>query len=282
MNRFNKMLVILVVSLDLFLTIAPGLGTVTREQVNSIWTEIPPIVDGVFGTGEWSSPQIVMEPPSFPLHAYVYFRNDASNLYYLVDVVGDNTDSKVRKGAATFYDESLLVFNFVNQVGVRFNGQKGKKSVGRPFTAAIGFDGSPNSPEAHRIFEFSVPLRLIRAKPGQNLSFCSPAGFGGVGKTSIAFDADTGKDNIWPLGLNTVFEYTWAVLVLDKAPTETTTITSSTTSQIPEFPVAVIGLVAALGATLCILKRDRNRFEKVVSALVFSSDTCCRSTSDFL
>ncbi len=257
MRRFLSVAFVFVLAVNLFIVVGPGLGAATREQIRSRWTDTPPIIDGVFAGGEWSNPQITMKTPDFPLDSYVYFQNDGLSLYYLVDVVGDNTDSKVRRGSATFYDESLLVFNFVNQVGVRLHGQKGKKSVGTPFTAAIGFDGSPNSPEAHRIFEFSVPLRLIRANPGQNLSFCSPAGFGGVGKLSIAFDADTEKDNIWPLGLSFTFENTWGVLVLDKAPTETTTITSSTTSQIPELPTAMIGLVAALGASLYILRRNR-------------------------
>ena len=81
----------------------------------------PPIIDGVFASGEWSNPQITMKTTDFPLESYVYFENDASNLYYIVDVVGDNTDSKVHKGSGTFFDESLLVFNFANQVGVRFH-----------------------------------------------------------------------------------------------------------------------------------------------------------------
>ncbi len=259
MRFFVTVSLVLVLALNLFFAVAPGLGAASRERVNSRWVDTPPTIDGVFTSGEWSNPQIIMKPSSYPLESYVYFRNDASNLYYLVDVVGDNTDSKVQRGSATFFDESLLVFNFVNQVGVRFHGMKGSKTAPfLPFTAAIGFDSSPNSPQAHRIFEFSVPLNLIRAKPGQNLSFCSPAGFGGVGKTSIAFDADTQKDNIWPLELNVAYEYTWAVLVIGKAPTEITTVTSSATTSIPEFP-AIIGLVAALGASLYMLRRNARR-----------------------
>jgi len=80
-----------------------------------------------------------------------------------------------------------------------------------------------------------------------------------VGKLSIAYDADTGKDNIWPLGLSVTFEDTWGILFLDKAPMDTTIVTSSTTTEIPEFPTAMIGMVTALGLSLCILRRSMRK-----------------------
>ena len=64
--------------------------------------------------------------------------NDNSNLYVLVDAVGDKTFA----GS----DECLLVFGFTSRVALKVYGD-GTLSPTTGFDGAVGFDSSPNSPE---------------------------------------------------------------------------------------------------------------------------------------
>ena len=63
--------------------------------VNSGWTSKPPTIDGAFSEGEWMNPQLELGSPYFPIHALVYFVNDARYLYVCVDAadaaLGDYT-----------------------------------------------------------------------------------------------------------------------------------------------------------------------------------------------
>ena len=122
---------------------------------------------------------------------FVYFMNDNSRLYVLVDASGDGTND----GS----DECLLVFGFPppNNVKVEIIGASGTR-VTVNFDAAVGFDSSPNNQTAHKIYEFSIPFSYINAQPGQPLDFSSPLS----GKhLSMPYDATTARDNVWPVGL---------------------------------------------------------------------------------
>jgi len=122
---------------------------------------------------------------------FVYFMNDNSRLYVLVDASGDGTND----GS----DECLLVFGFPppNNVKVEIIGASGTR-VTVNFDAAVGFDSSPNNQTAHKIYEFSIPFSYINAQPGQPLDFSSPLS----GKhLSMPYDATTTHDNVWPVGL---------------------------------------------------------------------------------
>jgi len=201
----------------------------------------PPTIDGRFESGEWSNPQLVMRPPTYPLAADAYFSNDASLLYVMVDVVGDETDEVVAGQHCTLADESLLVFNFERPVIVRTVGVKGDKTKGEAgFDGIIGFDSSPTNPRNHKLFEFSIPLTTIRATPGQSIDFSSPAGgqmnivkgeYICQGQASIAYDATTKKDNIWPLGLEALSLYTWGILVIQQAAQATSTSAQLTSAS---------------------------------------------------
>ena len=166
-----------------------------RPTISSRWTSNPPTIDGRFTLGEWFNLQITIQGPSFPdtyvKPTFVYFMNDNSRLYVLVDASGDGTDNSL--------DECLLVFGFPppNNVKVEIIGASGAR-VTVNFDAAVGFDSSPNNQTAHKIYEFSIPFSYINAQPGQPLDFSSPLS----GKhLSMPYDATTFRDNVWPVGL---------------------------------------------------------------------------------
>jgi hypothetical protein len=118
--------------------------------------------------------------------------HDASNLYVLVDATDDNTDDAS--------DECLLVFNFTDVIPIQIIGSS-TYSVSNDFQAAIGFTGSPNNSSAHKIYEFSIPLAYINATPGSPIDFCSPYALKFI-PPSMPYDASTGRDNIYPPGVD--------------------------------------------------------------------------------
>jgi len=197
--------------LDLLLVMTVLLGALIsvpnvkagRPVINVQWTEMPPTVDGTFTEGEWWNLQIHMTAPSYQIEAFVYFLNDNSNLYVLVDAVGDQTNSAM--------DECLLVFGFQDQVKVEVIGASGPPSTGR-FTAAIGYVGTSNSLAAHKIYEFKIPFSYIHSEPGLGIDFSSPLS----GKhVSMPYDGDSGRDNVWPAGLQEGNIDTWGILRLE-------------------------------------------------------------------
>ncbi len=162
--------------------------------ISSQWASNPPTIDGRFTLGEWFNLQITVQGPTFPdsyvKPTFVYFMNDNSRLYVLVDASGDGTDDAL--------DECLLVFGFPpNNVDVEIIGSSGTR-VAVNFDAVVGFDSSPNNQTAHKIYEFSIPFSYINAQPGQSLVFSSPLS-GKFG--SMPYDAATMHDNVWPVGL---------------------------------------------------------------------------------
>lgn len=205
--------------LDLFLVMTALLGALisvpnvnaARPVINSQWTATPPTIDGRFTEGEWWNLQIHMTTPSYEIEAFVYFLNDNSNLYVLVDAVGDQTNSAM--------DECLLVFGFQDQVKVEVIGPSGPPSTGG-FTGAIGYGGTSNSLAAHKIYEFKIPFSYIHSGPGLGIDFSSPRS----GKhISMPYDGDSGRDNIWPAGLQEFNIDTWGILYL-QSHTEICTI----------------------------------------------------------
>ncbi|MFC1506707.1 hypothetical protein ACFLQ6_06515 [Thermoproteota archaeon] len=174
-----------------------------KPVINSQWTDNPPNIDGKFTDGEWSNLQITFKSPEYPadyvLPTYAYFLNDGSNLYVLVDAVGDTTDA--------IQDECLLIFDnnsdptdgftVVRIVGDSNTWTKSSDN----FDAAIGYDGSPNSPNTHKIYEFAIPFTFINTQPDQSFDFCSPFYKSPLPAGSMSFDSATNYDNIWPQGL---------------------------------------------------------------------------------
>lgn len=176
-----------------------------KPVINSQWTDSPPDIDGKFTDGEWSNLQITFKSPEYPadyvLPTYAYFLNDDSNLYVLVDAVGDTTD--------VANDECLLIFDnnsnpadgftVIRIVGINDPTKWSQSSDN--FDAAIGYDSSPNSPNTHKIYEFAIPFTFINTQPGQSFDFCSPYYKSPLPAGSMPFDSEGDLDNIWPQGL---------------------------------------------------------------------------------
>lgn len=221
----------------------------SRPIIYSAWATTPPTIDGQFEPGEYNVSQIVFTVPPYSstyLNAYVYFLNDASKLYVMVDAPGDQTNDKG--------DETLLVFNYPHWVWVEFWGLGGTICnangcfVPQGTIGAVGYGTSPNSGQKHKIYEVSIPLDSLNATAGQTLDFCSPKKPIGTsvppkGGSSISFDASTRRDNPWPDGLvfnvdpNTNTAYTdintWGRLSLAPNP-------------VPEFPNSTVPVATVL------------------------------------
>jgi hypothetical protein len=244
----------------LFLFCLPMSALADRpELVSRKLTGAAPTINGAVGAGEWPGPpQIVFtgdtepSPPfTYIIPTYVYFCNDLTYIYVLVDAVGDTTQD----GG----DECLLIFaNGADYLLTE--GFADGNSCPEGVDYASGFGASPNSASSHRIHESRIPLSAINAVPGQLIDFCSPndskymclrpsAKLGG----SLGFDATTGNDNIWPPGLNEVHNMSeesrgeWGLIQLQ--PTQQQSIPT-----LSEWGMILMGLILA-GAALWAMKR---------------------------
>ena len=219
-----------------------------RPVISSSWTTSPPVIDGNFAAGEWSNLQITFKSPEYPssyvLPTYVYFLNDKTNLYVLVDGVGDTTDSDG--------DECLLVFNFVSPISIKIEGKSGTK-ITTGFNAAIGFGSSTNGATPHKIYEFSIPFSYINALPGQSIDICSP-----MWKTgSMPYDPETNRDNIWPQNLNTEDINTWGLLSTQLSRPVAGVLMPANKLAILTPYLALAGLAGALAAIITLRKKQR-------------------------
>jgi len=174
-------------------------------SINSQWTNTPPTIDGVVGSREWSNQQLHLVPADgYPIEAYVYVLNDASNLYFLVDAVGDTIDGANDECLLTFnYESSLPYFQHYARISGNTTSQSTSGNI--VFEGSLGFNG-------HKVYEFAILLSNINAQPGQVIDFCSPAY--GVKAASMPYDPDSNpiRDNVWPAGLNVTDLNSWGVL----------------------------------------------------------------------
>jgi hypothetical protein len=258
LERFAVALLVALMLVPLVHWVGQASASSSRPIIHSVWATTPPSINGQFEAGEWGNPQIVFTVPPYDnsyLNASVYFANDASKLYVMVDAVGDQTDDRG--------DESLLVFNYPHWVWVEFWGVGGticRGGAGGCFApsgtiGAVGYYTSPNSAQRHKIYEVSIPLASLNATAGQTLDFCSPKKPLGTsvpptGGSSISFDESTRRDNPWPDGLvfyvdpatNTAHTdvNTWGRLSLAPNP-------------VPEFPNQTVPAASALVLVCLIL-----------------------------
>jgi hypothetical protein len=228
-------LALLTTILALSVAFVPSAHSIVRPTIMSQWTTQPPTIDGTVTQGEWSNLQITFDsstyPASYVLPTYVYFLNDQSNLYVLVDAVGDTLDNPS--------DQCLLVFGFgPSLIEIRIVGAGGTHQSAPPFEAAIGFGGSPQSSTTHKIYEFSIPFSYINGQPGQPLDFSSPP----WKSVSMPYDADTTKDNVWPLGWTEDNINTYGLLTTTPAP-------------IPEYPLGLPLLAIFMILAYGLIKR---------------------------
>lgn len=219
----------------------------------------PPGIDGVYNLGQWpGTPQLVI---STPIQTNVYCMFDSTNLYILVDALGDATDDNSVTSCTTLNkytcDECLLVFgdsngttNYVAEVWGKAGTIVGT-NPGLPVgtLAQIGFSG-------HRFYEWSIPLVSINTAPGQTFDFSSPKICKGVGtgdfcygtEASMPFDGETTNDNEWPEGVSVIDRDTWGQMQLNG------TIGVPTLS---EWGMIIFMVIAALGSIYFLRKRQK-------------------------
>ena len=182
-----------------FLAVLLNSAYAQRPQINTDWLVGPaPTINGAFPVGEWSNPQLILTNPDYPILTYVYFVNNDTHLFVMVDAVGDTTD--------TSGDECLLVFGFPpNYVSVNISGTSSLNPTGNNdppgMVGAIGHGPSPNSQVNHKIYEFMIPLQGINAAPGQPIDFASPPWKNDF--ASMPYDSSTSRDNVYLPGLST-------------------------------------------------------------------------------
>jgi hypothetical protein len=168
---------------------------------------------------------------NYPVPSYVYFMNDTTDLYVLVDATGDTTDGLDSNCAFSknCCDECYLRFDTSRKVieveiGIIYGAFLTADFNPPDVEASIGFGTSVKSDTPHRIYEMKIPLSAIQAYPGQVINFFSPLikeicdPYGG----SIPFDGGTAlsgdwKDNVYPFWLVETDVNTWAQLVLSNA-----------------------------------------------------------------
>jgi len=224
----------------------------------------PPTIDGTISSGEWpTAPQFILNTPTYPIRTNVYCMNDSTDLYILVDALGDTTDDDIQTPCSSpnhvdHCDECLLVFGDADQTSTYTAEVWGKSGIGgivgqnSHFPAgaevAIGFSN-------HRFYEWKIPLSSINAVPGQNIDFSSPQLCKGVGTgdpcfyhASMPYDGSTGHDNGWPLGVDVANRSTWTQMRLND-PLGIPTLS--------EWGMIIFTILAGLGAIFYLRRQKR-------------------------
>jgi hypothetical protein len=153
-----------------------GAGSLTE----SVFPAYPPEIDGIFSEGEWN------DASSIELnHGYLLVQNDASNLYLMVDLIGD-THEDPPLTEAPWGDYFWLSFDvnidgiITSQVDINYATYPGSHILGKSnylgpnewttltgtrSQLGAGFGPSINSQTSHRIWEFAISLSEIGAVP---------------------------------------------------------------------------------------------------------------------
>jgi hypothetical protein len=198
---------------------AYGTAAAERQLLSCVSQGNPPLIDGVVSQGEWPNlPQLTLDSP---IAAKYYCLNDPVNLYVLVDATGDETDSS---GAC---DECLLVWGagadiFLAEIWGATGSENKNSFLALNGEAKMGFGSTPNSGTNHRFYEWKIPLASINASPGDVIDFSSPRLFKGAcgSGASMPYDGSTGRDNVWPLGVDKNNRNTWGLLQLARCDQE--------------------------------------------------------------
>jgi len=179
-------------------------GSVSYAEFNSNLLVGPaPTINGAVGPSEWQgSYQLHLTPAAgYPIETYVYFLNDATNLYVLVDAIADQTEEDL--------DECLLVFGWpdyhVSEIWGETSSPDRIFSNGASGSSAKGFGTSHSTGGTtnHRIYEFQLNLASIGLYPGGSTEFYSPVSvkYGYYHYASMPYDHGTMGDNVYPHGL---------------------------------------------------------------------------------
>jgi hypothetical protein len=136
-----------------------ALGTAVPASANGHtiyngWARVIPVIDGVFGAGEWDDAAMVdlqAVDPNNPMECYLYVKNNAEYLYVLWDVVGD----------ATIFDDNICL----SWAGPLLGGS------GQDWAEGLGT--SPNSGVTHAITEWRISMKVLGLSPGERFQFAA-------------------------------------------------------------------------------------------------------------
>ena len=239
----------------------PAQASVSQPDIFSTWTNNPPNIDGLFSAGEWSNPQLEILSP---IHTFVYFVNDADNLYIMVDAAnaasGDYTDESLDHVRLDFDTKDRNTWNVGYDDMFILSGKGGSGTLEHYIldTTApswgttldggmgqVGYSASPNSATNHKMYEFKIPLsRLQSNAPDGSIGFAAPE----YPVNSIPYDSNGGNPrwNTWPAG--SVYDnlLTWGDLFL-AAPTKVPALT----------PIGLAALAGLLGLLAVATLRRR-------------------------
>ena len=201
----------------LFVLTIPASAHYPGAVIKSKWAATIPSIDGIFGPGEWSDATVLDLQATDPLNelkAYVYFKNWGYYLYVCMDVPGDITED-VQDSSLLSFDtgndaiytdghEAMFAIDFGTTWHYVWDGSISDYVVHcSPFDPALlfhsgllgaqGFHSSPNGAQAHRIYEYQIPLALVLAVPGDTIGL----GINGILYMGI-LDGSTGRGDQWP------------------------------------------------------------------------------------
>ena len=212
--------------------------------IESQWTDVAPVIDGVIDDGEWDAAAVVdlvVADPTNELEAYMLVMNNATHVFIAYDVVGDEYDN--------YYDFASFGFDNGND-GVLVDGSEDQfmmysgtdmtyhyayddwwgdwEDDCTPFdpdlpdheglAGAYGFGPSPMDASDHRMFEFSTPLALLGVSPGDTLGFVAASEYGPGVEDDWYYD-----ESSWPVyDIVAYNQLMYGDLVLAEALPETT------------------------------------------------------------
>ena len=168
----------------------------STPTITSMWTDEAPTIDGVADPGEWdgtNAVDLVEADPVNELDSKLIVMNNATHLFVLYDVTGDTSEDE--DDASSFSFDTGNDETFTNGEDDQFEMRCAPDMTAHyiydggwwsvdcsPFdqelpdhdglAGAYGFGPSEHEAADHRVFEYSIPLALIEASPGDVLGFC--------------------------------------------------------------------------------------------------------------
>jgi hypothetical protein len=189
----------------------------TVPRITCAWASAAPAADGVISAGEWAGATTVsLEAASTANGVYgtLMVMNDATNLYIAYDAWGDthqdngdySTVAFETSNDGLFSDGDEDVFRVsatgeehytYNTAGASWNWHCSFDTVQLDHSTLAGgasFGASPSHPTSHRVYEYSIPLALLEAAPGDVLGFLGMSwNYYGL------YDSFNWTDSSWPV-----------------------------------------------------------------------------------
>ena len=197
----------------------------TVPSIDSGWAYDPPAIDGAVSEDEWFGAAVidlVVADPMNAIDATMYILNDGEFLYILIDATGDMTETDGDGASVAFDtgDDEVTTDGHEDQFVLEAS-EMGPDSYHLVFDSyywewevdcspfdelladhdglagAIGFDSSPDSATAHRIYELSIPLSLLMMSPGDSIGFAGLSDMSPCVVDEVEYDYSTWPAFFW-------------------------------------------------------------------------------------